>query len=85
VGPPRRDAADPRPTYASISVLAATIWLHATRTVQTASANTGVESGLWPLYGSNSGHFMVQVTDPPSGARGPGTRGPGNGYTDHRQ
>ncbi len=43
-------------------VLAATIWVHVTRPVQTANANTGVGSGIWPLYGSNSGHFMVQVT-----------------------
>ncbi len=31
--------------------------------MQTTNANTGFGSGLWPLYGSNSGHFMVQVTE----------------------
>ena len=62
MGPPRRDAADSRPIYASISVLAAKIWFNVIRIVQRAHANTGVGSGLRPLYDSNSGHFMVQVT-----------------------
>ena len=31
--------------------------------MQTANANTGVVTGLRPLYDSNSGHFMVQVTN----------------------
>ncbi len=43
-------------------VLAATLWFHGTRTVQTAHANRGVRVGLRPLYDSNSGQFMVQVT-----------------------
>ena len=60
--PTQHDAGDLRPSYASNRVLAATIWFNGTRTVQTANANTGVGSGLRPLYGSNSGHFMVQVT-----------------------
>ena len=58
----QHDAGDLRPSYASNRLLAATIWFHDTRTVQTANANTGVGSGLRPLYGSDSGHFMVQVT-----------------------
>src|SRR5260370_24922587 len=60
--PTQHDAGDLRPSYASNRVLAATIWFHGTQTVQTANANTGVGSGRRPLYGSDSGHFMVQVT-----------------------
>ena len=40
-----------------------TIWFNRTRTVQMIDANRGVKNGLLrPLYDSNSGHFMVQVT-----------------------
>ena len=56
------DTGDLWPRYASNRVPAAKIWFNGTQTVQTANANTRVGSRRWPRYGSNSGHFMVQVT-----------------------